>query len=195
LVKIGEVIQSSSMDFVSEGYDLKKPPAIGSFVSAGQNEPYIIGIVQNVRVEPFDVTRPVLARGQDMANESDVFNQNPQLMDLLTVRFDCITVGTKLSTHIFEGYSTLPPMIHSFVYPTKLDILLEFVRSLNFIKTVLNTRTSDPDLLLIACVREIYSVLEGEEGQILAQSLKQKLVSELARDSSRLIKILQYLGD
>ena len=89
-MRLGEVIQSSSVNYVAQGYDIKSPPPLGLFVTAGQDVPNTIGIVQNVKVEPFDPSRPVLARGKILETEEQVFEESPQLMDLLTIRFDCL---------------------------------------------------------------------------------------------------------
>ena len=193
-MRIGEVIQSSSVNFIAQGYDLNSPPPLGLFVTAGLEVPNTIGIVQNVRVEPFDPSRPVLARGKTLETEQEVFRESPQLLDLLTIRFDCLIVGYQTDARIVEGLAVTPPMIHSFVDSSDKRIQEKLATSPSFVKTLLNSSMVDPDALFIASMRQLANTFEEETYSRLCVIIQGNLTRELSRDSSRLINILRYIG-
>ena len=193
-MRLGEVIQSSSVNYVAQGYDIKSPPPLGLFVTAGQDVPNTIGIVQNVKVEPFDPSRPVLARGKILETEEQVFEESPQLMDLLTIRFDCLILGYETERGIVEGLASVPPMIHSFVSVTDTSVQNQIARNASFVRSLLNATSADPDALLIATMRQLAENLGEEQYSSLVSFVQRNLMRELARDASRLMNILKYIG-
>tara|TARA_B100000029_G_scaffold516817_1_gene635061 strand:- start:34837 stop:35490 length:654 start_codon:yes stop_codon:yes gene_type:complete len=192
-VRIGEVIQSSSVSFLAQGYDIKLPPSVGSIVIAGETLPSTVGVIQNVRVEPFDPTRPVIARGESLESEQDVFHESPQLLDLLTIRFECLIVAYQDEYGIKEGLALTPPMIHSFVNGAQPDTLKTVAKSPAFIRTVLDSKNVDSDSLLIASMRQLELELEAEVYRDIKAEVKNRLMAILARETPRLINILGYL--
>lgn len=192
-MKIGEVIQSSSVNYIAQGYDINSPPPLGAFVTAGQDIPQTIAIVQNVKVEPFDPSRPVLARGNSLELESDVFRESPQLLDLLTIRFDCLILAYQAGQGLRHGLALHPPMIHSFVNLSDKTVQEKIASSPGFVKTILASKYVDPDSLLVACIRQLAECLGEEQYQALRVRLQGNLMRELSNESSRLINILGYM--
>ena len=83
--RIGEVVAAASTSFVAQCYQLYAAPPLGSFVRTGS--PTIYGVVYQVTTEPLDSSRPVLARGEGVETEEELYRNNPQLSRLFTTRF------------------------------------------------------------------------------------------------------------
>ncbi len=105
--RVGEVIAADSTSFTVQCYELYGSPPLGSFIRAGH--PGIYGVVNNVRTEPLDPSRPVLARGRDHETEDEVLLENPQLSRLLTSRFDAVTIGAAGPSGFAPWLPPLPP--------------------------------------------------------------------------------------
>ena len=62
--RIGEVVESSSLQFTVQCYDLYKSPNIGTLVKCGTN-PQLFGIVYDVSNKSMDPARRPVPRGRD----------------------------------------------------------------------------------------------------------------------------------
>ncbi|MGD0352163.1 MAG: hypothetical protein ABSB38_01480 [Dehalococcoidia bacterium] len=113
--KIGEVVEAGSAEFIAQCYKLNQAPPLGSLVKTQDKLIEIYGVVYNVETHSLEPGRRVVARGENLEAEEEIFAANPQLSRLLTTDFRVLIVG-----HV-EGKSWhhyLPPKsasIHSFV--------------------------------------------------------------------------------
>jgi len=183
--KIGEVIETSSAEFTAQCYKLTEAPPLGSLVKTQDKFGEIYGVVYNVETHSLDPGRRVLARGENMKAEEEIFAANPQLSKLLTTDFRVLLVG-----HV-EGKSIhhyLPPKsasIHSFVYICRLEEVRAFTESLDFLSLIMNARIpvpvdevagacirytsqahSDPNAFLIKAGKELAYMLSGEVNRL-----------------------------
>ncbi len=130
--RLGEVVSANSTTFVAQCYELYGSPPLGGLVQAGN--PPIFGVVCEVRTEPLDPSRPVLARGETAADEEEVYRDNPQINRLLTTRFDALVVGYRAEEMYHHRLPPFPPRVHSFVYSCPQDEAGIFAEDLGFLR-------------------------------------------------------------
>ena len=70
----------------------------------------------------------------------------------------------------------------------------QIARNASFVRSLLNATSVDPDALLIATMRQLAENLGEEQYSSLVSSVQRNLMRELARDASRLMNILKYIG-
>ena len=136
--RIGEVVESSSLQFTVQCYDLYKSPNIGTLVKCG-TDPQLFGIVYDVSNKSMDPARRPVPRGRDENKEEGVYFSNPQLNRLLITEVNCILVGYKSTEEILQSPVSLPPRIHSFVIECSDEELREFSSSLDFLPLLLES--------------------------------------------------------
>ena len=136
--RIGEVVESSSIQFTVQCYDLYKSPNIGTLVKCGE-DPQLFGIVYDVSNKSMDPARRPVPRGRNENNEEGVYLSNPQLIRLLITEIKCVLVGYKSVGEIVQSPISLPPKIHSFVLECLNEELREFSSSLDFLPILLES--------------------------------------------------------
>ena len=190
--KIGEVIEVSSAEFAAQCYKLDQPPSLGSLVKALHRTDEIYGVVYNMETHSFEPGRRVIARGENLEAEEEIFKANPQLSRLLTTDFRVLVVGYA------EGRSRhqyLPPKsasIHSFVYICQPEEIRAFMQSLDFLSLILNARIPIPvDEVAGACLRYA-SQVHPDPNAFLVKAGKE-LARMLSGDVQRLNSLLKRL--
>ena len=187
--RVGEVIAANSESFSVQCYQLYGAPAIGHFVRAGS--PPIYGVVHQVRTEPLDPARPVLARGQDAETEEDVYRDNPQISRLLTSRFESLIVGHQSEEVYYQHLPPLPPKVHSFVYSCSPDEVAVFAENLVFLHLLVRSGVAASDEVIGACVKEASA--SCDDSQELMVRAGRVLATELSADLPRINAILRRL--
>ncbi|MCH2312188.1 MAG: hypothetical protein MK362_06870 [SAR202 cluster bacterium] len=176
---IGEVIRASSTDFETQCYELYQFPPLGSLVTSDDENP-VFGIVSHSVTESLDPSRTPRPRGPGLKNVKSIYEESPQLNNLLTSRFTAITVGYSKDESVVLRLSPVPPRILSLTrICTDLE-LNEFSSNFDFISRLLNSNfpssddvlaaflniasglRHDPDQYLIEIGKEIASLLPGQ---------------------------------
>ena len=111
--RVGEIIGADSRALTVQCYELYGAPPLGTFLSVGDSP--AIAVVQSIRTEPLDPSRPVIARGRDARTLEDIYRENPQLERLLTTRLEALIVGHETSGKLAQLLPPVPPPIHAFV--------------------------------------------------------------------------------
>ncbi|MDO8491759.1 MAG: hypothetical protein Q7T04_07085 [Dehalococcoidia bacterium] len=151
--RIAEVIEARSGEFTAECYQLHQAPPLGSLVKAGS--PDVFGVVCDTVTESVDPGRRPLARGQDAADEADVYLQNPQLSKLLRTTFRALVVGHREGETLRHYLPPQPPHVHSFVYLCPPDEVRAFTQSLDFLSILMFSAERAPvDEVVAACLRQ-----------------------------------------
>ena len=185
--RVGEVIGADSRALTVQCYELYGAPPLGTFLSIG--EPPVLAIVQCIRTEPLDPSRPVLARGRDANTLDEIYRENPQLERLLTTRLEALIVGYESSGRLVQLLPPVPPAIHAFVSICPPDTVARFTDNLEFTRFLLNSGSPMADEVMVACLRTVTSS-RGEGDEFLRQA-GQILSKEMVGDSARLSSILR----
>lgn len=128
-IKIGEIVETSSAGFTAQCYKLGQAPALGSLVKTRSESLEIYGIVCNVETHSIDPGRHVVARGENMEVEDEIFQANPQLARLLKTDFEVLVVGHRQGDKLYQYLPPKPAPIHSFVYTCSLSAPLTTAHS------------------------------------------------------------------
>ena len=178
-IRLGEVVEATSTEFVAQCYDLYAAPALGSLVRCGDDDA-IYGIVHEIATRSVDTGRRPIARGRDEDDEDAIYRSNPQLSRLLSTEFRALSVGHAERGELRRWLAPFPPRIHSFVYSCPTETLREFSAELDFVSILLSSPIasaddvlaaflkmsgdahSDPDAFLINAGRRITPLLGGQ---------------------------------
>jgi len=176
---IGEVIRASSTEFETQCYELYQFPPLGSLVISDDENP-VFGIVSHSVTESLDPSRTPRPRGPGLENVKAIYEESPQLNNLLTSRFTAITVGYLKDQSIVMRLSPVPPRILSLSRICTDSELNEFSSDFDFVSRLLNSNfassddvlaaflniasslRTDPDQYLIDIGKEIASLLPGQ---------------------------------
>ena len=188
--RIGEVIESDTNEFITQCYELYGAPSLGTLVKAGETEP-VYGVVSYSHTSGLDPTRRPIARGEGLASEDLVYDENPQLNRLLTTNFKTTIVGFKFSSQITTYLPPRPPRIHSFVSQCENTEILTFAKSLDFMSSILGANLPQSDDVAAAFIRYACQALP-EEIELRVESAK-RLASLLGNDTRRLEGILRRI--
>lgn len=190
---LGEVIESSTRQFVAEVYDEADPPAFGQWVRVdGDGETGIFGLVSHVETGSYDSNREAVALGLSAEEREE---EMPMVQELLrtTVRVQVLARRTS-SGEIRQTLPPHPPDIHDFVFPCDDSHVRALDAPYDFLRTLIEN--PDPDVpvddLLVAILRRIY-VAHGEEhgGRDALVSAGRALSRLLDDDHERLQSILR----
>ena len=173
--RIGEVIAANTRSCEVQCYHLYNAPPLGTFIRAG--DPPIYAVVMEVSTEALDPGRPIIARGQNEANEEDIYRNNPQLDRLLSTRLTGLIIGFTQDKKLCPGLAPLPPRIHSFVYPCSAPEIIALTDSSIFLNLLLHGGAPSPDEVIVASLRIAMEHVNGDDdflvriGKILALEL------------------------
>jgi hypothetical protein len=192
MIKIGEIVESSSAAFTAECYELRNIPALGSLVKVTGAETEIFGIVCQAGTAGIEPGRHPVARGKDETSEEAVYRSSPQLLKLLRSEFKVLVVGQKTGGKILQYLPAKPAHIHAFVYPCAPDEVKEFSRSFDFLNIIVNNRLEIPtEDLTAAALREMSK--EQTDPRAFLVSGGKALTVILSGDYNRLKAILARL--
>lgn len=190
--RIGEVVQSSTLEFTAQCYRLNEPPPLGSLVKTHDGSVAIFGVVYNASTESIDPSRKPLALGEAEEKEEDIYSTHPQLQLLLRTYFQTLVLGHRDGDALRHYLSPRPARVHSFVHLCSKDELHQFTRSLRFIRVLVNSGAPTRDDATAAFLRKA-SAAHDDPGAFLVQSGKELAVL-LADDMQRLNGLLRMLA-
>jgi hypothetical protein len=190
--KIAEVIQASSAGFVAQCYQLKDFPAFGALIKVVNKTGDIIGTIYNIETHSFEPGRRIIARGERLQSEDDVYKNNPQLSKLLTTDIYIATIGFGKKGNIYHYLPPNPAPIHGFVYLCELDEIKKFTESLDFLNLLVNSQLSvSADEVIAACLR--YCSKSYTDPDSFLVKAGKELVWLVGGDMKRLSSILKRL--
>jgi hypothetical protein len=190
--KIAEVVETSSAEFTAQCYKLDQAPPLGSLVKT-KNEPFeIYGVVYNVETHSLDPGRRVVARGENMKTEGEIFRANPQLARLLRTDFKVLVVGYGQGDSLYHYLPQKPAPIHGFVYTCQLEEVRAFTRSLDFLSLLVDARLPiSVDEVAAACLRHASEA--HPDPQVFLIKAGKELACMLSSDAKRLNSLLKRI--
>ena len=188
--KVAEVIEASSAEFTAQCYKLDQAPPLGSLVKTKDKHLEIYGVVYNVETHSLDPGRRVVARGENMKSEEEIFQVNPQLARLLSTDFKVLVVGHVQGKSLYHYLPPKPASIHGFVYVCRLEEVRAFTQSLDFLSLLVDVRLPVPmDEVTAACLRCV-SQAHPDPQAFLVKAGKE-LACMLGGDARRLNSLLK----
>jgi len=166
--RVGEVIEASTTEFVTQCYELYQLPPLGSLVKTRDQEVELYGIVYYAATTSIEPGRRPIARGKDEDSEEAIYRSNPQLLKLLRSEFSALVVGYK-DEKLYHYLPPQPTRIHSFVYLCSPDEVKEFGKSFDFLNMLINAHLPVPiDELIAASLRQMSEVYEDRQAFLVA---------------------------
>jgi len=190
---IGEVIESSTRQFVVEVYEDADAPAFGHWVRVeGDGETALYGLVSHVETGSYDDNRQAVALGLSPEERAE---EMPMVQELLrtTVRAQVLACRDR-DGRVRQTLPPQPPDIHDFVQPCSDEHVRALDAPFDFLRTLVEH--PDPavpvDDLLVAVLRRIYDAHGGEHGGRDALVAAGRALSRLLDDDhERLQSILR----
>ena len=190
--RVAEVIEASSAEFVAQCYQLEQAPPLGSLVKTKDILCEIYGIVYNVETHSLDPGRRVVARGEGMETEEEIYRANPQLAKLLATDFKALVVGHRQGNGLYHYLPPKPAPIHGFVYVCQLEEVELFVQSLDFLSLLVDARLSiSVDEVIAACLRYASRAYPDSEAFLIKAG--REMARLLSGDTQRLNSVLKRL--
>src|SRR5262245_31672281 len=110
--RVGEVVEARTAELVAQAYQLDGAPAFGSLVRVGDGQTHVYGFVCQVTSGSLDAGRRVSARGGDEPDEQALFDNNPELGQLLRTEFSALIAGFRESDRVVQRLPPHPPRLH-----------------------------------------------------------------------------------
>lgn len=184
---VGEVIESSTMEFVAESRVLHGAPPFGSFVKV-ESYPVIYGITFNVCTQSIEPNRRPTAYGK---TEEELHLEQPQIFELLRTEFHTLILGYRDEVGVSQCLPPHPPRIHSFVHYCAADEIAEFTHNSHFLRPIFTLAKVPSDELTIAAIRSAYRARK-ENGEYLVKAGKE-IARLLKDDYDRLSSIIKRI--
>lgn len=152
---VGEILESSTTEFVAGCHQLFGAPAFGSLLRARTREPeqWVYGLVYNVVTgsEPPGGSAVVLGSGQ--VQDERIYQEHPELQEMMRTRLSALIVGFGQGEALHQYLPPHPPPLHYSVYACDDAQVAAFCREMGYFRTVLAAKTLPADELLAASVR------------------------------------------
>ena len=152
-IYIGEVIESSTSQFVAESRELNGAPPFGAFVKTSGAIP-VYGLVFNVCTHSIEPNRRATAYG---LTEQELRNEQPQIFELLKTEFEAVIVGYGDDRGPRQVLPPQPPGIHSFVLPCTESEVKALTNNGDYLRCILGGNRLPADDLIIASVRHAWA--------------------------------------
>jgi hypothetical protein len=167
--RVGEVIEATTTDFVTQCYELYQLPPLGSLVKTRDSPLELYGVVYNAATTSLEPGRRPIARGKDETAEDEIYRSSPQLLKLLKSEFDALVVGHRQGDELYYHLPPQPARIHGFVYQCSPDEVKEFSQSFDFLNILLNAHLPvPPEELISASLRQMSQAHEDPRAFLVA---------------------------
>jgi hypothetical protein len=196
-MRIGEIVETTSMGFVAESFELNSPPPLGSLVAvhvaterAGRpTEGTIYAVVTYGQTAGLDPSRRAIRRSTDTVFDEAVYTQNPELPHVLRTEFGAALVGFVSGGHVQQHLPSRPPSLHFSVHTVAQEDLRRFTNSFDYFRLLLIVAGPVvPSQVLAAHAREVYH----QRGQDRAwlDAAAQEIATLLKDDQQALLTVL-----
>jgi len=190
---IGEVVDTSVAEFTAQACKLEVAPSFGGFVKVTTSERTIYGVVYAIHTGGLEPgSRPVL-RGRDGMRDRAIFDQNPDLEQLLRTEFSALIVGHQEGSALRTYLPPSPPPLHWSVMECNQPEIAQLTQRLDYFRTILSASDAPVDALLAANIR-LASVASLNESSFRIRAGRE-LATLLKHDYPRLTAILRALVD
>jgi hypothetical protein len=190
---IGEVVDTSVAEFTAQACKLEEAPPFGGFVKVTTLERTIYGVVYAIHTGGLEPgSRPVL-RGRDGMRDRAIFDQNPDLEQLLRTEFSALIVGHREGSALRTYLPPSPPPLHWSVMECNQPEIARLTQRLDYLRTILSASDAPVDALLAANIR-LASAASPSESSFRIRAGRE-LATLLKHDYPRLTAILRALVD
>jgi hypothetical protein len=188
----GEVVESSTTEFIAQAIELDSAPPFGAFVEVASDEALTIyGIVAHVQTEGIDPGARAIMRGHGDVRDERIYEENPDLPLVLRTTFRALVVGFSEGDRLHQFLPPRPSRLHYSVFICQPTTIREFTTfGLDYLQAMLNATDLPVDELLAANLRYTCGQLK-DRGAAFLPGAGRELAQLLRADYGRLTAILK----
>uniref|UniRef100_A0A831T9T5 Helicase HerA barrel domain-containing protein n=1 Tax=Thermorudis peleae TaxID=1382356 RepID=A0A831T9T5_9BACT len=192
-LRLGEVIETSTVGFVAECDELHCLPPLGSLVSVnGPEGDVIYAVVTYGETGSIDPGRRVVRRGSADLRDQAIYQQNPELRHVLRSVFSAAAIAYRRDDRLSYLLPPLPPPLHYSVERVPTTEAREVTDQPRYFPILAQYRGEIPaDQLLAAHARHLYE-LRGHDRDWLERAARE-LARIFKHDYDRLVPLLEAL--
>ncbi|HET6316753.1 MAG TPA: hypothetical protein VFG86_09860 [Chloroflexota bacterium] len=187
----GEVVESSTTEFLAQSRELDAAPPFGAFVQVATDEGMtIVGVVAHVQTGGIDPGARAIMRGHDEVRDELIYQENPDLPLVLRTTFRALVVGFAEGGSVYQFLPPRPARLHYSVMPCTPAAVRTFTDAgLDYLGALLAGTEVPTDELLAANIRITAS--QRGEYQAFLERAGRELAQLLHGDYSRLTAIVR----
>lgn len=188
---IGEIVESSTTEFLGQACELDSAPPFGAFVEVVTEEGLTIyGIVAHVQTAGIDPGSRAIMRGHGDVRDERIYQENPDLPLVLRTTFRALVVGFLDGHELYQFLPPRPPRLHYSVSICAPETVRVFASTgLDYLVAMLNATDIPADELLAANLR--YTSAQMHDNGEFLQAAGRELAQLLRADYARLTSILR----
>ncbi len=188
---VGEVVESSTTEFLSQALELDSAPPFGALVEVASDDPLTVyGVVAEVQTAGIDPGAKAIMRGHGDIRDERIYEENPDLPLVLRTTFRALVVGFGQPDRLYQFLPPRPPRLHYSVFTCDSPTVRTFTRcGLDYLQALLNAPDVAVDELLAANLR--YTAALTANGSDFLQQAGRELAQLLRADYARLTGILK----
>ena len=188
---VGEVVESSTTEFLAQALELDSAPPFGAFVEVAADETLTIyGVVAHVQTAGIDPGSHAIMRGHGDVRDERIYEENPDLPLVLRTTFRAVVVGfVEDAGKRHQFLPPRPPRLHYSVFTCHARTIRDFTRDFDYLQAILNATDVPVDELLAANLR--YTAAAYPDGAEFLRQAGRELAQLLRADYGRLTAILR----
>ncbi len=187
---IGEIIETTSLDFLAESLTLHQPPDLGELVKVNLGgQCYCFGVVCFGTTSSPDVGRRAVRRSQGGVVDEAVYREHPQLERLLQTVFRVVLVGWQDGLRVRPTLPPSPPPLHHAVHKAEAQEVHRLTESLTYFRLLLSARCETPSEHVLAAHIRRMSARRGDDAAWLERAARESAIL-LKNDHERLLTVL-----
>jgi hypothetical protein len=184
-VLIGEIVESSSTEFLAQACELDSAPPFGAFVEVVSDDALTVyGVVAQVQTTGIDPGSRAIMRGHGDVRDERIYEENPDLPLVLRTTFRALVVGFAEGGRLYQFLPPRPPRLHYSVLVCPPATVRTFTTTgLDYLVALLSATDIAVDEVLAANLRQTSSHYRdrGEFLQLAGRELAQLLRADYAR--------------
>jgi hypothetical protein len=188
---IGEIVESSTTEFLAQTVELDLAPPFGALVEVATDDGLTVyGVVAHVQTAGIDPGSRAIMRGHDDVRDERIYQENPDLPLVLRTTFRALVVGFADRHRLHQFLPPRPPRLHYSVFISPPATVRAFAESgLDYLVALLNAAEVPVDELLAANLR--YTAVQYPDERAFLQVAGRELAQLLRADYARLTAILR----
>lgn len=187
---VGEVVEASTTEFLSQALELDAAPPFGAFVAVADDALTVYGVVAHVQTAGIDPGSRAIMRGHGDVRDGRIYEENPDLPLVLRTTFRALVVGFAEHGQLHQFLPPRPPRLHYSVGLCPPRTVVRLTREkLDYLQALLNAAEVPVDELLAANLRYVAS--SSGDGTAFLEHAGRELAQLLRADYTRLTSILR----
>ncbi len=185
---IGEVVESTTKNYIARSPNIGESPAFGTFVKT-DSSPVVYGLVYEIITGSKDPGRPITAHNMGI---DELRREQPQIFELLKTEFHVLSLAYGETGGVRFSLSPIPPPIHSFIYECTSEEMQELSSEDFFLRAIISSPGLPVDDLIISSLYHARNVRDGDQDYVvqMGKSLSRFFRDDYERLSSILRRVL-----